>query len=146
MVLNNFFPTIPGNLHCISQFFAATIFYHTNFLKQTLSPYHPFFLSLLLTSSKILELNKRTSVNYVWEECSDISVYRRDNDSLDSDLPSIIGDTGQTTRRDSLGNSASLEPQETGASIPRRTLLILKATGIPTHVMLLADMQRVIES
>ena len=56
-----------------------------------------------------------------------------------------IGDT-VTNTRDPLGDSASLEPQITEASVPRRTPRISKATGIPTHVMLLAHMQKVIEA
>ena len=41
--------------------------------------------------------------------------------------------------------SVSLEPQDTDASIPRRVTKVSKATGIPTHVMLLADIQKVME-
>ena len=87
-----------------------------------------------MTLTKNPELIKQTSVNNEWEECSNISVYRGENDSLDSELSNIIGDTGGSTRRDSSGDSASLKPQEPGVSIPRRTLRISKATGI------LADM------
>ena len=40
----------------------------------------------------------------------------------------------------------TLEPQVTEASVPRRTPRISKATGILMHVMLLADMQKVIKA
>ena len=39
-----------------------------------------------------------------------------------------------------------MEPHVTEASVPRRIPRISKAMGIPTHVILLADMQKVIES
>jgi len=101
-----------------------------------------------LTSSKIPELIKKTYVKYAWEECSDISVYRGEYEThQDGELLSIIGDTSiSRTARDPLDDSASLEPHVTEASVPRRIPRISKATGIPTHVMLLADMQKVIEA
>lgn len=125
------------------------MYHFSNFLKITLPPTHPFFSSLLLTSSKIPKLIKQTFVKYAWEECSDIVVFRGEYDTTgkDGELSSItaVGDTGTNTR-DPLNDSASLEPQVTVASVPRRTPRISKATGIPTHVMLLADMQKVIEA
>ena len=148
-MLSSLFPTVPGNLHCLCRFFAAAILYHfPNFLNIILPPTHPFFSSLLLTSSKIPKLIKQTFVKYAWEECSDISVFRGEYDTMkDGELSTTItiGDT-VTNTRDPLDDSVSLEPQVTEASVPRRTPRISKATGIPTHVMLLADMQKVIEA
>ena len=46
-------------------------------------------------------------------------------------------------KTDEENNSVCLEPQNTDGTIPVRTFKIHKATGIPAHVMLLADMQRV---
>ena len=46
----------------------------------------------------------------------------------------------------SFDDSASLQPQETQASIPRGALRILKATGNPTHTMVLAGIQRIIKN
>ena len=65
-------------------------------------------------------------------------MYEGEYDVPDGELSSIIGATSDS--------SASLEPQNTGASISRRTLKVSNATGIPTHVMLLADMQKVIQA
>ena len=147
-MLSSLFPTVPGNLHCLCRFFAAAILYHfPNFLNIILPPTHPFFSSLLLTSSKILELIKQTFVKHAWEECSDIAVFIGEYDTMikDGELLTIIGDTFMNSR-DPLDDSASLERQVLEASIPRRTPRISKTTGIPTHVMLLADMQKVIEA
>ena len=69
------FQTIPGNLYCLFCFFAATIWYHSNFLKTILSPSNPFFSSLLLTSSKISKLIKQLFAKYTLKECINISLY-----------------------------------------------------------------------
>ena len=67
-----------------------------------------------------------------------IDVYQGQYDSPDSEITSIIqrNTTSQTT-------NPSLEPTST---IPERELKVTKATGIPMHVMLLADMQKVIKA
>ena len=67
-MIGSLFPTMPGNLHCLCRFFAAAILYHSNYLRKLLSPSHPLFSSLLLTSSKIPKLIKQTFVKYAWEE------------------------------------------------------------------------------
>ena len=97
-MIGSLFPTMPGNLHCLCRFFAAAILYHSNYLRKLLSPSHPLFSSLLLTSSKIPKLIKQTFVKYAWEECTDISVYEGEYDVQDGELSSIIGDTGRIVR------------------------------------------------
>ena len=89
-MVKGFIPTISRNLHCISRFFAAAILYHTNFLKQISSLSNHFLSSLLLTSSESPALMKKKTVNYACEVCSNISVHRGENDSLDSELSSFI--------------------------------------------------------
>ena len=139
------FPTMPGNLHCLCRFFTAAIFYYSNCLKTILSLPNPFFSILLLNSSKIPKLIKQIFVKYAWEECSNISVYKGGYNVQDCELLSIIGDTERIVR-DPLDYSASLEPQDTEASVLRRIPRISKATCITTHIMLLADIQKVIEA
>ena len=94
----------------------------------------------MLTSSKIPKRIKQTFAKYALEECSNISVYGGEYIVQERELSSIIADTSMIVR-DPLDFSTSLEPQVTDA-YPR----IPKAIGILTHVMLLADMQKVIEA
>ena len=133
------FPSIPGKLHCMARFFAASILYHSKFLTNYLPKTHPFCTSLCLTSSEVPSLLEKTSLAYAWEECDIIDVYQGEYDSTDSELSSIIRASANTSQE----TNSSLEPT---AAIPERRLKVTKATGIPTHVMLLADMQKVIKA
>ena len=131
-------------MHCVARFLGAAILYHMSFLKTTLSQSHPLFSSLFFTSSEIPALIQKTSVHYAWEECQEISIYKRENHSEDSELTNFIRVyDNNKDKRDKGNDSVCLEPQNTDGTIPVRTFKIHKATGIPAHVMLLADMQRV---
>ena len=76
-------------------------------------------------------------VAYILYRAFYISVYWGEYDVPDGDFSSIIVATSDC--------SASLEPQEIRATIQRWSLGVSKTTGIPMHVMLLADMQNVIQ-
>ena len=97
-----------------------------------------------MTSSKIPKLIKQTLAKYAWEECSNISVHGEYN-VQEHELSSIIAGPSMIIR-DPLDFSTSLEPQVTDASIPRKIPRISKAIDILTHVILLADIQKVIEA
>lgn len=131
-------------MHCAARFLGAAILYHMSFLKTTLSQSHPLFSSLFFTSSEIPALAQKTSVHYAWEECQEISIYKGENHSEDSEITNFIRVyDNNKDKRDKGNDSVCLEPQNTDGTIPVRTFKIRKAMGIPAHVMLLADMQRV---
>ena len=138
-MIKTFFPTIPGNLHCMARFFCAAILFHSDFLIKTIPSTHPFLNSVCLTKSTFPSLHKRTGVKYAWEEALHITVYRGEYDQPDDELATIIG---QTSPSHTENTSSEIPPPEepTLRMVPRVT----KATGIPSHVMLLADMQKVI--
>ena len=83
-------------------------------------------------------------MQFAWKECIEISIYKGENDNEDSDLSDIIGSFREDS--DSCAAGTSLQPLDLEAPVVRRPVKVRKATGIPTHVMLLADMQKVIKA
>ena len=131
-------------MHCVARFLGASILYHMSFLKTTLSQSNPLFSSLFLTSSEIPALVLKTSVHYAWEECQEISIYKGENHSEDSEIMKFIRVYNNNDKDKTANDSVYLEHQNIDGTIPVQTFKVRKATGIPAHVMLLADMQRVI--
>ena len=114
-IVKLFFLGLPNTLYCAGKYFAASILYSFDKLKQHLNPSNPLLSALFCTSSKFKS----------YKECT-YQKYAR----------SYLGD----------GDLVDNTSQEPSASIPERVKPITRATGIPSHVLLLADMQRVINS
>ena len=112
-IVQLFFPGLPTSLYCAGKYFAASILYSFDKMKQYMHPSNPLLSAIFCTSSKLEDFQRCSYQKYAWA-CD-----------LENDLP-------------------SQEPSL--ASIPERVPPITKATGIPSHVLLLADMQRVINS
>ena len=113
-IVQLFFPGLPNTLYCAGKYFAASIIYSLETLRQHLHPSNPLLTAIFCTSSHLKTYEKYTYQKFAWSY-----------DDLEEE-------------------NASQEPST--ASIPERIPPITKATGIPSHVLLLADMQRVINS
>ena len=120
-------------------------------------PSHPLLLSSFLTSKKLTKMKKGIVVKYAWEEDEDFKIVIVDGvsqkeisarDTTESLPQGVLEDLQQGDGGSTNQSSVSLEGIY-GYPIPqvdRGSLLIRKATGIPPHVMLLASMQKVINS
>ena len=81
----------------------------------------------------------KIQINYAWDEDVKVEVYKKqDGIQVQEASGELSGSTG-----DESSVTFSLGSEKT---MPRRTQRIRKATGIPAHVMLMADMQKVIHS
>ena len=101
---------------------------------------HPLLLASFLTSSEIQDIILKIQINYAWDEDVEVEVYKNQDgiQQVEEASGELSGSTGNES-----SDTVSLGSEKT---MPRRTQRIRKATGIPAHVMLMADMQRVIRS
>ena len=123
------FSGMPSTLNSVCRFLTASLIFHFNELKTNVSPKNPLLLAPFVASSHFYTLRKFVTVLYPWEEKNiDVQVITGNEES-----EPIVG-------------TGSLEPTIEEAVPPNQCATIRKATGIPAHVMLMADMQRVINS
>lgn len=123
------FPHFPINLQSSARLFLASLLYHHDHLsKKYLKCTHPINLSSFLLSEKLDTFKKAIVVRYAWEDNACIHV-----------VPVQLDDTSQPNLDTSSHPPLESPTQREGMSIQR-------ATGIPAHVCILADMQRVIQS
>ena len=93
-----------------------------------------------MTYEKIGSIRPKISVSYAWEEESlEVDVFRG---MREQDEGLLSDNTGSTA----VDNDASLESDLDQIMPVEDNRQIRKATGIPMHVMLMADMQRVVSS
>ena len=140
-LVKSFFPGIPSHFHYCCKFFAASLLYHFEELKTIISPSHPLLIASFVTSSHVGQLRNKVSVSYAWEEASvKIDVIRGDQEHSQEQQGLLSSSSGtESSGNGSLGSDDQTMPK----GITRR---IQKATGIPAHVMLMAEMQRVVHS
>ena len=144
-LVKSFFPGISSHYQYFCTFLAASLLFHLEKLRTILSPSHPLLIASFITSSQVQHLQKKVSVSYAWEE-----------DSVKVHI--IRGDQEQEEHQGLLSSSSNIGTSGTGSSgsgslgsevqtVPEVTIRrIQKATGIPAHVMLMAEMQRVVSS
>ena len=135
------FPGIMSHLHCACKFFAASLLFHYKRLKNIISPQHPLLIASFFTSTSLHGLFSKISVSYAWEEESmEIDIFRGAEEQDQSLLSSSVGSESGADQNSPLGSDGN---QVVPIGDDRR---IRKATGIPAHVILMADMQRVVRS
>ena len=151
------FPGLPSGLKNAARFLSASLLFHLDMLKKYIKPTHPLFLSSFMTSDRLISMQEKIVVRYAWNEDEDFSVLLATGKTVS---PGTLTSVGLEFPRDedltmSVGlelprdNTDQVQPSPLAAekpSMPMGSSLIRKATGIPPHVMLLASMQRVINS
>ena len=140
------FLSLPSGLMSAGRFLSACLLFHLDFLQGFLSPSHPLLLVSFFTSKKLAEMKKSIIVKYAWEEDDDFEIVGTDGVSK-----SGAGVQEDFQSEESNQVLASLEGVLGGCQVVPQvgtvgSLQIRKATGIPPHVMLLASMQKVINS
>ena len=131
------FPSLPDGLKYSARFFTASLLYHLDKILKYIPSSHSLLLASFLTSSEIQEIILKIQINCAWDEDVEVEVYKNQDglQQVEEASGELSGSTGDKS------SEFSLESEKT---MPRRTQRIWKATGIPAHVMLMADMQRVI--
>ena len=134
------FPSLPDGLKYSARFLSASLLYHLDEIFKYIPSTHPLLLASFLTSSEIQEIILKIQINYAWDEDVEVEVYKNQDgiQQVEEASGELSGSTGNES-----SDTVSLGSEKT---MPRRTQRIRKATGIPAHVMLMADMQRVIRS
>ena len=136
------FPSVPEGLKYLARFLTVSILYHLDTLLKHVPSTHPLLLASFLTSPHLKEMTQKIRVDYAWDEDVKVEVYKGqtgDRNKMAGD--DVSGELSGSENKSS--DSVSLGSEKT---MPRRTLRIRKATGIPSHVMLMADMQKFIRS
>ena len=141
------FPGIMSHLHCACKFFACSLLFHFNTLKEIISTKHPLLIASFLTYEKIGLIRPKISVSYAWEEESlEVDVFRGRREEDEGLLSDNHNTDNHNTGSTAVDNDSSLESDLGQMMTVEDNRQIRKATGIPMHVMLMADMQRVVSS
>ena len=139
------FPSLSEGLMYSARFLTASILYHLDELTKLVPPSHPLLLAPFLTSSNIKEMIQKIRVDYAWDEDIEVEVYSISCRDM-SDRKEVGKASGELSGSISANGSSVTGSLGSEKTMPRRTQRIRKATGIPAHVMLMADMQKVIKS
>ena len=130
------FPNFPQNLQHTAKLFLASLIYHYDELSHKYLPItHPIHFCSFLLSNKLKTFKKSIRLLYAWEDDLIIDVV-----PVQGTRPSAL------SSEDTNMDSSSESPLESSLTIPREQMMIPRATGIPAHVCILADMQKVIRS
>ena len=133
------FPNLPQHMNRVARYLGSSLLFALPKLRIIMPLTHPFFQISVLTSSRLLDITTNIRMTYAWDDDNEVSIEAVNPATIeqqhatmlvaDSVPPSLddIGDGIATARRISTGGDT-----------------ILKATGIPVHVLLLAEMKKVI--
>lgn len=132
------FPHLPDCMICCCRYLAATLVCHLNFLEKFTTPTHPLQCLPCFTSPIIKQMRKSVLVLYAYEESNvEINIFKS-HDERSEDVMLLHNEPNET--QDSPTEDAD------AVGVTNKKMVITKATGIPPHVMLLANMQLVISS
>ena len=134
-------PSIPTGLKNAGRFLSASLIFHLNALELYLHSSHPLLHSSFLTSDKLMEMRKSIVLKYAWEEEDDGIDKVNEDDRRSAAVVGELSGLESTNQSFEDPSLAAIKPMPL-----RGNGLIWKATGIPPHVMLLASMQKVINS
>jgi len=121
----------------VARYLSASVLFSLENLHNIIPTNHPFLISSFMTSPRSLTIGKRIKLKYAWEDTAEIVI--------EVVSPSMI----EQAQCDMLDNGTVPPPLEpvNRLSIPLGGGdKIRKATGIPVHVLLLAEMKKVILS
>ena len=131
------FPHLPSHMNRVARYLSASVLLSIETLHPIIPANHPFLLSSFMTSPSSLSIGKRIKLKYAWEDTSGVDI--------EGVSPSMI-EQAQCNMLDSGTVPPPLEPVNR-LSIPLGGGdKVRKATGIPVHVLLLAEMKKVILS
>ena len=118
-----------------------------SFFKQFATPSHPINFISCLTSLKFEKLKAAAMVKYAYEDEASVhvSLFKGIEDETSQEVELLADTTDITDITDTTGIPAPIDPSSVNVMMMDR-VLISKATGIPPHVLLLGNMQKVIDS
>ena len=113
-------PNLPASLNQVAKFIAGSLLYHFKYLKSILKPSHPFLLSSFCCCKEVSECCDKIKLRFAYEdpECQSSTLNSKEKDSDQDTARTII-----------------LEDENS---------MIQAGTGIPSHVLIIAKMERVI--
>ena len=136
------FPHLPQHMNLVAKYLSASLLHAINFLMPIMPSDHSFFQTCFMSASKHTDVTSRIKVKYAWEEDAEVFIEVVPPTMIDRTNATML--VGTNTVHSSYNDNNDLGPVATTRIFSTCGDRIKKATGIPAHVLLLAEMKKVI--